>query len=169
MISRIRTGKRQPTDVVKLGGEIATYVVVKYSDENSKAVVAELLSCEPKVLSNIGAYRDELLKWLVNNENVSEESSIKFLKSLNDFNLDDYIEAIHFNDIKIPTVPFTLPGSKTYYGISQMRQGMLDFFKTTVLSPSNEPIFICDDMPMEDMTADKDFAQKMDVRAGGIS
>ena len=62
--------------------------------------------------------------------------------------------------MKVPFVPFYKSGSKNYYGIDEMKQGELDFFKATVLSKSNEPVFMCSDMPMEDMAEDVDFGKK---------
>lgn len=160
LISRIRTGKRQPTDVKKLGGEIATYVAVKFADDASKAIVADLIPCKIQALSITENYRDELLKWLINNEKVSEDSSLKFLKSLNDFNLDEYIKAIHFDEFKVPSVPFQLPASKTYTGIDGFKQAELDWLKATVLSKSMESVIMYSDMPMEEMAKDLEFGKK---------
>lgn len=67
LISRIRTGKRQPTDVAKLGSEIADYVARKYTDENSLSIVADLLDCDIELLENANEYRNKLLHWLVCN------------------------------------------------------------------------------------------------------
>ncbi len=160
LISRIRTGKRQPTDVEKLGGEIATYVAAKYRDENSKSVVADLLSCALETISNTEAYRDELLKWLISNENVSEDSSLKFLKDLNDFNLDEYIKAVHFDEFKVPSVPFQFPASKSYAGLEGYKQAELDWLKATVLSKSTEPVIMYSNMPMDEVAKDLDFGKK---------
>ena len=41
-----------------------------------------------------------------------------------------------------------------------MKEGELNFFKSTVLSKSKEDIFMCSDMPMEDMAKDTDFGKK---------
>ena len=41
-----------------------------------------------------------------------------------------------------------------------MKKGELDFFKATVLSKSDEAVFMCSDMPMEDMAKDIDFGKK---------
>ena len=79
---------------------------------------------------------------------------------MDSFNLDDYIRAIHFDSFKVPKVPFQLPVSRHYYGLKEMREGELDFLKHTVLSKSMKPLYICSDMPVEDMAADKDFAKK---------
>ena len=40
-----------------------------------------------------------------------------------------------------------------------MKKGELDFFKATVLSKSMEDVFMCSDMPMEDMAKDLDFGK----------
>ena len=41
-----------------------------------------------------------------------------------------------------------------------MKNGELNFFKATVLSKSKEDIFMCSDMPMEDMAEDTEFGKK---------
>ena len=83
-----------------------------------------------------------------------------FLRKVDSFNLDDYIRAIHFDSFKVPKVPFQLPVSRHYYGLKEMREGELDFLKHTVLSKSMKPLYICCDMPVEDMAADEEFAKK---------
>lgn len=40
-----------------------------------------------------------------------------------------------------------------------MKNGELNFFKATVLSKSKEDIFMCSDMPMEDMAEDTEFGK----------
>ncbi len=160
-ISRIRTGKRQPTDIKKLGGEIAAYVSVRYSDPGSKAIVADLISCTMEMLTTTQDYRNELLKWLISNEYFSDdESSMHFLKSLNDFDLDAYIKAIHFDSFKVPSVPFQLPATKTYTGLDGFKQAELDWLKATVVSKSMEPVIMYSDMPMEEIAKDLQFGKK---------
>ena len=41
-----------------------------------------------------------------------------------------------------------------------MKKGELNFFKATILSKNNEPVFLCSDMPMEDMAQDVEFGKK---------
>lgn len=50
--------------------------------------------------------------------------------------------------------------SQTYYGITEMKQGELDFFKTIILSKTKEPVFMASNMPMEDMAKDIEFGKK---------
>ena len=83
-----------------------------------------------------------------------------FLRQLDEFDLNEYIRAIRFDQLKVPTAPFQLPVSKTYYGLKEMRAGELDFLKATVLGRSDRPVFMCSDMQMDDMARDEDFKKK---------
>lgn len=98
--------------------------------------------------------------WLCGGILESHDYMSGFLEKLDEFDLDEYIRTIHFDELKVPSVPFQLPTSRHYYGIEQMKQGELDFFKITVLSKSTEPVFMCSDMPMADMAEDLDFGKK---------
>ena len=44
----------------------------------------------------------------------------KFLSKLDDFDLNEYIKVIKFDELKVPSVPFQIPSSKTYFGIKEM-------------------------------------------------
>ncbi len=83
---------------------------------------------------------------------LSGSSANDFLRKLDEFNLDDYIRSIHFNDIKVPSVPFQFATSKNYFGLEagKRRTGLLEIH--TVLSKSTESVYMCSDMPMEDGT-----------------
>ena len=83
-----------------------------------------------------------------------------FLEKLNDFNLDEYIRTIHFDKLKVPSVPFQLPTSKRYFGLKEMMDSELAFLKATVLSKSNEPVIMYSDMPMGEMAKDPEFPRK---------
>ena len=62
--------------------------------------------------------------------------------------MNEYIKAIHFDELKVPSVPFQLPSSKSYFGLKDMMTSELDFLKATVLSKSMEPVIMYSDMPM---------------------
>ncbi|MCI6504870.1 MAG: hypothetical protein MR996_00705 [Ruminococcus sp.] len=66
----------------------------------------------------------------------------------------------------MPTVPFQLPTSKSYYGLKEMMESELEFLKATVLSKSKEPVTMYSDMPMNEMAKDPEFPKKMDVWYG---
>ena len=101
-----------------------------------------------------------LFSWLTSEVKIAKSQISVFLHNLDSFNLDDYIKVIKFDKLKVPNIPFYKAKTKNYYGIEEMKKGELNFFKGTVLSKSKEDIFMCSDMPMEDMAEDILFGKK---------
>ncbi len=162
-ISRVRANKRQPYDAIAFVGKVVNYTIEHYKSEEDLKKIASLLRIEPKELSDNASYQKLLNEWLLTDSMAPASLHVdpsSFLNKMDDFNLDEFTEAIHFNDIKIPTVPFQVNTRKSYFGIKEMREGELDFFKSTVLSKSKKPVTICNDMPMEDMSKDEEFLKK---------
>ncbi len=160
LLSKIRTGNRNPAHPKDFATDVCNFIVTKYKSEDDKKSISLLIGCSLKDLNNNSNYFNKLSNWLSTNSVTSNNKIDRFLNNLDNFDLDKYIKAIHFDEMKVPFVPFYKSGSKTYYGIGEMEQGELDFFKATVLSKSNEPVFMCSDMPMEDMAEDVDFGKK---------
>ena len=160
LLSKIRTGNKTPSKPKIFIEAVCNFVVKKYKSENSKKAVAILIGCNLKDLNDSSSYYNVLLNWFSTSSNQTNDYIDNFLNNLDSFDLNEYIKAIHFDEMKVPTVPFYKAISKTYYGIEQMKKGELDFFKATVLSKNNDSVFMCSDMPMEDMAQDVDFGKK---------
>ena len=159
-LSKIRTGKRNPAHHQQFIEKICEYVASNYKDEQDRKKVTYLIQCNEDELADSSSYRRKLREWLNSSMPDGVDYVSAFLRKVDSFNLDDYIRAIHFDSFKVPKVPFQLPVSRHYYGLKEMREGELDFLKHTVLSKSMKPLYICCDMPVEDMAADEDFAKK---------
>lgn len=158
---RVRSGQRHPSDLNAFCSNLCRYIVSYHSDPASKETVASLSGCTPAQLQTSADYENHLQNWLCNGVSSPQSTDMeRFLKNLDTFDLDEYIRAIHFDELKVPTIPFQIYAPRSYYGIEEMRKGELDFFKHTVLSKSMEPIFMCSDMPMTDMAKDMDFNRK---------
>ena len=159
-LSKIRTGRRNPAHQQQFVEKVCEYVIANYKDEQDRKKVVYLIQCNEDELADSSSYRRKLREWF--NSSMPDEVDYvsAFLHKVDSFNLDDYIRAIHFDSFKVPKVPFQLPVSRHYYGLKEMREGELDFLKHTVLSKSMKPLYICSDMPVEDMAADEDFAKK---------
>ena len=156
-ISRIRSGQRKPTNLSRFVSGVTAFVL-RRNDAQKQERLAKLLGCDVEQLSSKASASQILFDWLCSGSVSAPDNSVSdFVAMLDSFDLDEYIASIHFNDLKVPTVPFTLPGSKYYYGVEQFRQAHLDFFRTTALSASMEPVFMCADIPMEHMVEDPTF------------
>ncbi len=160
LLSKIHTGNANPSKPKIFIETVCSFVVKKYKSEDSKKAVSILIGCNLKDLTNSSSYYNKLLNWFSTGSSQSHNYIDDFLNNLDNFDLNEYIKTIHFDEMKVPSIPFYKATSKTYYGIDEMKKGELNFFKATVLSKNNEPVFMCSDMPMEDMAQDVEFGKK---------
>lgn len=160
LLSKIRKGTRNPSSPKEFVEKVCDFIVKKYTTVDDKKAVAILIDSSLEDLKNDSSYFNKLLNWFSTNSSQSHNYINDFLNNLDKFDLNEYIKAIHFDEMKVPFVPFYKAISKTYYGIEEMKKGELDFFKATVLSKNTDSIFMCSDMPMEDMAQDIEFGKK---------
>ena len=158
-ISRIRSGQRKPANLPKFVSDITAYVLRQGNSQHER--LAALMGCDVQELSDKSVASQKLFDWLCNGSVSMPEHNIDdFMSMLDNFNLDEYIESIHFNNIKEPAPLFVPSGSKLYYGLEQFRQSHLDFFNITSAGNFTQPVFMCADIPMEDMVKDPAFMKK---------
>ena len=158
-ISRIRYGKARPSNPIDFSNKICSYIFSRYKNYDSINSLSTIIGCKKSELTN-SKFHNTLLAWLTSEITHTKNQVYDFLHNLDSFNLDDYIKVIKFGELKIPSIPFYKAKTRHYYGLEEMKQGELNFFKGTVLSKSKEDIFMCSDMPMEDMAEDIEFGKK---------
>ena len=157
-ISRIRTRQRRPAKPEVFIDGICRFASTKLTDKRSN--IASLIGKPEEDLDDERTFYSELYNWFCSEHPGKQNSVDHFLNKLDEFDLNDYISSIHFNELKIPNISLSFSTSKNYYGVNQMRKGELDFFKATVLSNADEPVFMCSDMDLSDMASDLEFGKK---------
>lgn len=158
-ISRIKNGKAKPSNPVEFSNKICSYIFNKYNNEDSINRIETIIGNEKNKITSENLY-NTLFTWLTSKTNPTKNNVSDFLYNLDTFNLEDYIKVIKFDKLKVPNIPFYKAKTKHYYGIEEMKEGELNFFKATVLAKSKEDIFMCSYMPMEDMAKDTEFGKK---------
>ncbi len=158
-ISRIRYGKSKTSNPIDFSTKVCNFIFSRYKNPDDIKNLSIVLNCSKNELVENKFY-DTLFNWLTSESRLAKDQITDFLTNLDNFNLEDYIKSIKFDELKVPNIPFYKGKTKRYYGIDEMKQGELNFFKATVLSKSKEDIFMCSDMPMEDMAEDLDFGKK---------
>ena len=158
-ISRIRNGQRRPSNPQDFAQNVSKYIA-GHCSESDKVTIAKLVHCTTDEINNDSLCRDKIIHWLLNERFEKKDVVLPFLSKLDEFDLNEFIRSIHFDELKVPSVPFQLPTSKNYYGIDEMCEGTLDFFKATVLSKSKEDLIANDDTPMADKANGTDFMKK---------
>ena len=175
-MSRILSGKRRPPDLRSFSARAAAFVAdsvfqnASPTDRNETIArevsakadrLAALFGCDVKEISSRAALYQLTMSWLGSHDGDLPRGPISgFLEKLDEFNLDDFIQAIHFDDIKLPTVPFSLPTTKTYRGIKSFQEAEIDFMRAAVLSKSMDDLILYSDMPITEMAENEDFARK---------
>ena len=158
-LSRIRSGQRRPADPDRFVSAVAGFVLRRCDGPADRRVLTELIGAGTEEQEGEALY-SRLVQWLGGRSTARGDDVSSFLKQLDAFDLNEYIRTIRFDELKVPTAPFQLPLSKTYYGLEEMKNGELDFLKATVLGRSLDPVFLCSDMPMDDMAEDQEFTKK---------
>lgn len=159
-ISKILSGQRKPAHIDEFTQNVASFVSRNCTDESHIRRLSALLGRDETALENPRERCGAIVTWLGTNTEKNSDPISGFLDKMDAFCLDDFIRAIHFDDIKLPTVPFQLPGTKNYYGIQDMMESELDFMKATVVSKSMKDCILYSDMPMEEMAKDPEFPKK---------
>ncbi len=161
-IFRIRNGSRKPGDSEQFASTVASFVSREMSASAEIAAVAELIGCDADKIYDLSVRYLKIKSWLLEQptEENGNDSVTKFLSKLNEFDLNEYIKIIKFDELKVPSVPFQIPSSKTYFGIKEMMESELDFLKATVLSRSMAPVTMYSDMPLKEMAKDPEFPKK---------
>lgn len=159
-VFRIRNGQRQPSDPDGFALKIAGFVASEYDRESDFAILSNLMNCSIDSLKTEQNRRQKVKEWLLSGKAKKSDDISDFLAKLNDFDLNKYIKAIKFDELKVPVLPFQLQTTKTYFGIKNMMTSELDFLKATVMSKSLDSVIMYSDMPMEEMSKDPEFPKK---------
>lgn len=161
-VFRIRNGSRKPGDAERFASAVASFVTRTMQTQSEIGAVAELIGCDIDEIYDLSVRYTKIKSWLLKQPVQKAESNgvSKFLSKLDDFDLNEYIKVIKFDELKVPSVPFQIPSSKTYFGIKEMMESELDFLKSTVLSKSSAPVIMYSDMPMKEMAKDPEFPKK---------
>lgn len=161
-IFRIRNGSRNPGDSDQFASAIASFVSREMSATSEISAIAELIGCDADKIDDMSVRFSMIKSWLLERpaQEAGNDNISNFLNKLDEFNLNEYIKVIKFDELKVPTLPFQLPSSKAYFGINEMMESELDFLKATVLSKSMAPVTMYSDMPMKEMAKDPEFPKK---------
>lgn len=164
-VFRIRNGTRKPADPERFAAAIAGFTARELRTPKEISAVAQLVGHNERDIEDVSQRYKAVYEWLFSRHSrrvreIRSGGIEKFLDKLDEFDLNEYIKAIHFDEMKVPALPFQLPVSKTYFGIEEMKESELDFLKATVLSRSNEPVIMYSDMPIKEMADDPEFPKK---------
>ena len=114
-VFRIRNGTRKPADIRRFAESVAAFTAREKQSPAELMALAELIGCKEEEIAETTARNERLRDWLLAGQLPQKAPGNigNFLNKLDEFDLNEYIKAIKFNELKVPTVPFQMPASKT--------------------------------------------------------
>lgn len=150
-LSRIRLGKCSPSDTERFLHGLCAFFQAETEPAHLEAVFGKADSTK---------FPEILRQYLWNKMPPKKESTDKFLTDLDQFDLNAYMSEFRFEDLMIPKKEKIPVYSCEYIGTEQMRKAELEFFRLTLLSESEEEIFIHDELPFMELAQDVEFDQQ---------
>ena len=148
-LSRIRSGQRTPRDTAAFALSVGRFVARRCQSGGELEQLAALIGASLSADAGNEEYAREVAQYLCAKDAVGSTGNMeRFLQKMDEFDLEEYIRVIHFNEIKAPTSPLQLPTARFYTGLSELMDAQLDFLKATVLSRSAGPVTMYSDLPM---------------------
>lgn len=160
-LSRIRSGQRTPRDAAAFALSVGRFVARRYQSGGQREQLAALIGASLPADAGNEEYARAAAQYLCAGSSPESAGNMdRFLQKMDEFDLDEYIRVIHFDEMKAPTSPIQLPTARFYTGLPELMDAQLDFLKATVLSRSASPVTMYSDLPMTEMSKDSQFPKK---------
>lgn len=113
-LSRIRSGSRIPSDPEWFCSETARFIVLR-TPPADRIFIEKLTGQSIKDINDSATLCQLLSGWLLNTNTISPQINQmqSFLEKLDQFDLNNFIRSIRFDELKVPTMPIQLPGSRS--------------------------------------------------------
>ena len=162
-LSRIRSGKRNPTNNEPIIEGVSRYLARRCVSDPERQTVAELIGVEVGALADDEAYRGVLAAWLRSGQIrpvIANADVSAILKALDSFDLNEYIRAIHIDAQDQGREALRLPEARSVSGLKSMMHCELDFLRAAALSESGEKVLIYTDMPLTELAKDPEYPKQ---------
>ena len=160
-LSRIRSGQRTPRDAAAFALSVGRFVARRCQSGGQREQLAALIGASLPADAGNEEYARSVAQYLCAGSSPESAGNMdRFLQKMDEFDLDEYIRVIHFDEMKAPTSPIQLPTARFYTGLPELMDAQLDFLKATVLSRSASPVTMYSDLPMTEMSKDSQFPKK---------
>lgn len=160
-LSRIRSGQRTPRDAAAFALSVGRFVARRCQSGGQREQLAALIGASLPADAGNEEYARAAAQYLCAGSSPESAGNMdRFLQKMDEFDLDEYIRVIHFDEMKAPTSPIQLPTARFYTGLPELMDAQLDFLKATVLSRSASPVTMYSDLPMTEMSKDSQFPKK---------
>ena len=160
-LSRIRSGQRTPRDAAAFALSVGRFVARRGQNGGEREQLAALMGASLPADAGNEEYARRVAQYLCEGTSPENAGNMdRFLQRIDEFDLEEYIRVIHFDEMKVLTSPIQIPAARFYTGLQELMDAQLDFLKTTVLARSDSPVTMYSDLPMTEMSKDSQFPKK---------
>ena len=160
-LSRIRSGQRTPRDAAAFALSVGRFVARRCQNGGEREQLAALMGASLPADAGNEEYAHRVAQYLCEGTSPENAGNMdRFLQRIDEFDLEEYIRVIHFDEMKVLTSPIQIPAARFYTGLQELMDAQLDFLKTTVLARSDSPVTMYSDLPMTEMSKDSQFPKK---------
>lgn len=152
-LSRIRSGQRTPRDTAAFALRVGWFLARRCQSEGERERLAGMIGAGLPADAGNEEYARGVAQYLCAGSPPESAGNMEhFLQKMDEFDLEEYIRVIHFDERKAPTSPIQLPTARFYTGLPELMDAQLDFLKATVLSRSDSAVTMYSDLPMTEMS-----------------
>ncbi len=165
LISRVLSGKRRPGNPDAFLRRSADFLAAQAAAQGRMDEIAALVGtpADGQIRAADAPLAQRIFDYLTSGRGdpaAEVGPADRFLQKLDEFDLNEYIREIRYDEIKVPTVPFQLPVRRSACSLEEMKAAEIEFLKLTALSRTVSPVMMYSEMPMEKMSEDADFSKK---------
>ena len=160
-VSKILSGSRRPGNINSFVHEVSFYLANRFINSEDLSSLLWLINTDPDEITSTIILYEKIVFYLSSNSHIkSDDSFSRFVALLDNFDLNDYLKAMHFEAIKLLPEMSGIPVKKECTGIQNMMESELEFMKMTALSENDDDCIFYSDMPIEEMASDSEFPKK---------
>jgi len=160
-LSRIRSGQRMPRDAAAFAHSVGRFIARRFRSEEELELLSELTGAALEASADSAAVIGAVVDYLCAGVPSADDGSIGgFLRSVDSFDLEEYIRVLRFGGLEPLTPADHPPAARFYTGLSGIMEAQLSFLRATALSREADRVTMYSDLPMSEMSQDPVFPKQ---------
>ena len=160
-ISKVLSGSRRPGNQERFVSQTIAFLAQRLTRPADLETLYRFTGLAKADLETPEKARQVLETWFFSElPEIDSKPLNRLLERLNDFDLNQYMQVLRFDDAPAPAERPVPPAVKQYAGIPEMMAAELDFIALTLQSDAMDDCILYSDMSMKEMAADPVFPKQ---------
>ena len=158
-ISRIFSGQRRPSNMGTFIVGVSRAMARRLDETQDGLDLVGLVGTDWRKIEDVDDRAEAIANWLATNQKAPCDPVEAFLENISEFDLNDYMRLLDFDVSSEVRSSAGLPLTKVYMGQARAKEAALDYLEMACLSKSREDVIMFNDMPLERMALNTDYAR----------